>query len=352
MTKYYSLDNLKKQKDINGNEPYFYMITGNRSAGKTTALLLESLKLHKESGKQVLFLYRVKDEIGAVGEIYKDVLQLYPEYGITVETKKIVHGIVARMLLTTTNGEQNILGFAVALNDCDKLKKYSSIFVDVELIVFDEYQLENGKYLKDEIQKLQSVIFSVSRGGGKQSRPVKTYLLGNTVTLMNPYFIFFGIHKRLRDNTHFLRGDRWVAEFEFNKAASDAIDKNPMSAVFKGSNYVKYSKENVYLSDSSAFIDKATGKSNYLFTIIQDNESYAVREYYEQGIVFVDKTVDAGCPNVVTFDSASHNQNTLMLSTHAYIFDYLNNAYKLGLLRFKDLKCKNIILDILSITLL
>lgn len=352
MAKYYSLDNIKKQKDINGNEPFFYMITGNRSAGKTTALLLESLKLHKETGKQTLFLYRVKDEIGSVGEIYKDVLQLYPEYGLSVETKKIVHGIIARMILTTQDGEQSVLGFAVALNDCDKLKKYSSIFVDVELIVFDEYQLENGRYLKNEIQKLQSVIYSVCRGGGKQSRAVKTYLLGNTVTLMNPYFIFFGIHKRLRDNTHFIRGDRWLAEFEFNDDASKAIDENPLTAVFKNSNYVKYSKENVYLSDSSAFIDKATGKSNYLFTIIQDNDSYAVREYYEQGIVFVDRTVDGSCKNVVTFDSASHNQNTLMLSTHAYIFDYLNTSYKMGMLRFKDLKCKNVILDILSISIL
>lgn len=351
MTVYYTLDNIKKQKDINGEEPYFYMIVGNRSAGKTTALLIESLKLSREE-KQVLFLYRVKEEISAVGEIYKDVLQLYPEYGLAIKTKKIAHGIIAQMQLETSDGEEKVLGYAVALNDCDKIKKYSPLFKDIELIVFDEFMLENGRYLNKEIEKLQSIIFSVSRGGGRQSRPIKTYLLGNNVTLLNPYFIFFGIHKRLRDNTHFIRGERWIAEFEFNKSARDAIDANPMSKVFSNSNYVNYSKEGVYLNDATAFIDKATGKSNYLFTIVQDNEKYAVREYYEQGIVFVDKTVDGSNQNVVTFDSASHNQNTLMLSTHAYIYDYLLSTYKIGMLRFKDLKCKNVILDILSIKLL
>ena len=68
---YYNLDEIKSVKDLDGCEPILRMIIGNRSAGKTTALLIESLNKHKEDSSQVVFLYRTQDEIASSGKMYE-----------------------------------------------------------------------------------------------------------------------------------------------------------------------------------------------------------------------------------------------------------------------------------------
>lgn len=64
------------------------------------------------------------------------------------------------------------------------------MFKDVNLIVFDEFVLENNGYLKNEITKFESVLRSICRGKGKQVRDVPVYMLANYVVLLNPYYIF------------------------------------------------------------------------------------------------------------------------------------------------------------------
>lgn len=51
---FYNLDSIKNVKDLDDDEPILRMIIGNRSAGKTTALLIESLK-NVKNDKQVVF---------------------------------------------------------------------------------------------------------------------------------------------------------------------------------------------------------------------------------------------------------------------------------------------------------
>ena len=65
---YYNLDSIKNVKDLDNEEPILRMIIGNRSAGKTTALLIESLK-NVQNDKQVVFLYRTQDEISSSGKM-------------------------------------------------------------------------------------------------------------------------------------------------------------------------------------------------------------------------------------------------------------------------------------------
>lgn len=106
--------------------------------------------------------------------------------------------------------------------------------------------------------------------------------MANYVTLLNPYFIYFGIHKRLRDNTNFLRGHGWVAQFVINKDAQNAMNESKFAKVFKNSQYQKSSADGVYLCDASAFVESVSGNSRYIFTLVCGKDSYAVREYPEK----------------------------------------------------------------------
>lgn len=67
---YYNLDSIKNVKDLDNEEPILRMIIGNRSAGKTTALLIESLK-NVQNDKQVVFCIEHRMKYRAVEKCMK-----------------------------------------------------------------------------------------------------------------------------------------------------------------------------------------------------------------------------------------------------------------------------------------
>lgn len=330
-------------KDLEGKEPTIYMVTSNRSAGKTTAFLLEGLKKFKESKRKTILIYRHQYELNSSGVIFNSVLKLYNDLGNEITTITHARGLFYEILL---DGES--FAFAVSLNNVDSLKKYSPLFAEVDMCIFDEFQLENGSYLPKEVEKLQSLLLTIARGGGKQSRPIKVFLLGNNVSMLNPYFIFFDVVKRLKPETKFLRGTGWIAEFNFNESASKSIQENGLYRAFD-SQYMQYSANNKKLFNEDEFIDKCTGKAKYLFTIKHNGKLWGVREQLNTGITHISENFDNSCKNVLVFTSGEHSSNTVMLNKHSFIAKKLKESYQLGLLRFSSLNAKNVIYDILAL---
>jgi hypothetical protein len=341
---YYNPTKILNMKDLEGDTPSIYLITTNRSAGKTTAFLKKSLMDFRKGERQTVLLYRFQYELNACSDIYKDVLNLYPDYGKEMRAIPHAKGLFYEMFL-----DDKPFGFAVSLSNPDALKKYSPIFANVDNIIFDEFQSEVGKYLPKEVEKFQSIYLTIARGGGSQSRVVNVFMLGNMVSVMNPYFINLGIHKRLRAETNFMRGNGWVAEFGFNDSASKSIKKNGFFKAFASENYMAYSTEKIYLHDADIFIDKPKGRIKYICTIVHDGVQYGVREYFDEGIVYVSHKPDGSCKQVITFKAADHNQNTIMLTHYSYLWKNIKDAFNNGYLRFDDMKAKSAIYDILAI---
>ena len=341
---YYDGTKILNMKDLEGLTPSIYLISSNRSAGKTSYFLKLSLEEFINQKRKVILMYRNQYELNGAYKIYDDVMNIYGDLNGDITTQAIAKGLFYELFY---NDES--MGFAISLNNPDALKKYSPLFTDVYNIIFDEFQLENGRYLTKEVEKMQSVLFTIARGGGSQSRYVRLFMLANNVTIMNPYYITFGIHKRLKSDTKFMRGNGWVAEFGFYESAAVAIKSNPLARAFENSDYVKYSAGNEYLVMTDSFIERPKGKSKYIFTILHDNVAYGVRDCFEAGIMYVSKKVDASCLNVITFKAKDHNQNTMMLNHYCYFWKNIKDAFQRGYLRFDDLQTKNAIFDILAI---
>ena len=342
--KYYNPNIILNKKDLNGNEPNIFIITSNRSAGKTTGFLKKAIENYLKTGGQVALLYRFNYELSDGHKLFEEIFNLYPEYKGEMKSIAMARGLFYQM---TYNDK--ILGYAIALNNVDSMKKYSALFSKIEMIIFDEYQTESGKYLPNEVKKFQSILMTIARGGGKQSRTnVKAILLGNTVTIMNPYLIEFDIHKRLQKDTRFIRGDGWIAEFSFNESASNSIKENGLFKGFKDG-YKEFSTENIYLYNAMTFIDKPSGSFKYVCTILNEGIRYGVRLYWEEGILLINKKPDRDFKTVITFKNGDHNQNVLMANRFSWAFKTIKDAYYSGTLRFDDLKTKSMIFDILSI---
>ena len=91
--KYFDIHEALNKTDLDGKEPSIYMITSNRSAGKTTGCLKEQLEDFKDNGRKGMLFYREKYEIKACHEIYTDVLKLYPNLGEEMTSERRADGL-------------------------------------------------------------------------------------------------------------------------------------------------------------------------------------------------------------------------------------------------------------------
>lgn len=343
MSEYYDGTKLLSMLDINGNRPEIYMCTSNRNAGKTTYFQRWFVKRYIEYGEKFGILYRYNYELDdCADKIFKDIGKLFfPTY--TMTSKRRASGIYHELFL-----DDKSCGYAISLNSCDQLKKYSHLFSDIERLLFDEFQSESNHYCNDEIRKFISVHTSIARGNGEQIRRVPVYMLSNPVSIINPYYVELGISNRLRDDTKYLKGDGFVLEQGFVSSASEAQKNSGFNRAFSRNSYVAYSAECVYLNDSKAFIDKPVGSNRYICTLKYEGKDYGIREYPELGIVYCDDKPDTTFLNKITVTTDDHEINYVMLKRSDLFLSSLRYYFERGCFRFKDMKCKEVVLRALS----
>lgn len=340
---YYDGTKLLSMKDINGKTPEIFMCTSNRTGGKTTYFgrlaVNKFLKHKKKFGLTYRFNYELDD---ICDKFYKDIGSLFFN-GYEMTTKRRASGLFHELYLNDVS-----CGYAFALNGADQIKKYSHLFSDVDIMLFDEFQSETNHYCPDEVKKFISLHTSVARGQGKQVRYVPVYMMSNPVSIINPYYVAMGISNRLKDDTKFLRGDGFVLEQGFNESASVAQKESGFNRAFAGNEYVAYSSEAVYLNDSKAFIDRPVGNSRYICTLRYHGVDYGVKEYSELGIIYCDDKADRTFRTRITVTTEDHNINYVMLKRNDFFLSNLRVLFERGCFRFKDLRCKEAVLTALS----
>lgn len=343
MGEYYDGTKLLSMLDLNGAKPEIFICTSNRSAGKTTyfnRLIVNKFKKNKE---KFMLIYRYNYELDdCADKLFKDIEGLFFQ-GDTMTSKRKASGIFHELFLN-----EESCGYAISLNSADQLKKYSHLFSDVERMLFDEFQSETNHYCSDEIRKFVSIHTSVARGQGKQARYLPVYMIGNPVSIINPYYVELGISERLRDDTKFLRGDGYVLEQGFVKSASQAQRESGFNKAFARNSYVAYSSQCVYLNDNKAFIEKPNGTGKYLCTLRYNGTDYGVREFAEAGCIYVDDKSDTSFRFKITVTTNDHEINYVMLKRNDMFLSTLRVYFEKGCFRFKDLKCKEAVLKALS----
>lgn len=340
---YYDGTKLLSMLDLDGLKPEIFLCTSNRTAGKTTYFSRLCVKKFLDKGEKFAILYRFNYELDECAEkFYKDISQLFFK-GTTMTSKRRAKGIFHELFI-----DEIPCGYAISLNSADQLKKYSHLFSDVVRIMFDEFQSETNHYCSDEVKKLISIHTSIARGNGEQIRYVPVYMIGNPVSLLNPYYIELGIAERLKDDTKFLRGNGFILEQGYNESASKAQQESGFNKAFSKNKYVAYSSQSVYLNDNKAFIEKPKGDSRYLITLKYMGEEYGIREFADEGVIYCDNRPDTSYKWKITVTTDDHEINYVMLKRNDLILTNLRYYFERGCFRFKDLKCKEVVLKALS----
>lgn len=343
MSEYYDGTKVLSMKDINGELPEIYMVTTNRTGGKTVFFSRLLVNKYKKGQGKFALIYRYNYELDdCADKFFKDIKGLFFPTD-NMSSKRRANGIFHELFLNDKS-----CGYAMSLNSADQIKKYSHLFSDVDRMLFDEFQSETNHYCTDEITKLLSIHTSIARGQGEQVRYVPLYMLSNPVSLINPYYVEMGISERLQEDTKFLRGDGFVLEQGFVKSASDAQKQSGFNRAFSRNKYVAYASECVYLNDNKAFVEKPDGFGKYVCTIKYKGVDYGIREYAESGIIYCDDRCDHSFKLKITVTTDDHEINYVMLKRNDMFLTHLRYFFEKGCFRFKDLRCKEAVLKALS----
>lgn len=347
---FYDGTKLLSLNDANGKKPEIFICSTNRSAGKTTYFNRLVTRRFFKTGEKFMLVFRFGYEVDGVAEkFFSDIRGLFfPNYRMTAKNRS--KGVYQELFIAKNDDESigESCGYAVALNQADAVKRFSHLFNAVGSMLFDEFQSETGKYAPGEVDKLISLHMSVARGNGKQIRYVPIYMLSNAVSLINPYYVALGISNRLNSKTRFLRGDGYVVEQGYVESAAVAQKESGFNRAFSSSKYVDHASENLYLNDNAAFIEKMEGRGRYLATVLYDGVSYGIRSFDSEGIVYMDNRPDVTYPDKITVTVEDHRTNYVMLMHNSLFIQQMRYFFEKGCFRFRDLKCKEAALRLLS----
>lgn len=181
--KYYELDNiLTKNAHIN-------FIIGERSNGKTTAVLRHIVKDYYETGRRGMIVRQMEEDIkgfratalfaainnGMVEELTNDEYHAVKCFRRSYYLGKLNDD--GEMVY-----EKDPFAQLVSLSQADHNKSIS--FPNVGTIMFDEFMRQGGQMLTDELKKFDSIISTIVR----EKDMATIFLVANTVSWNSPYF--------------------------------------------------------------------------------------------------------------------------------------------------------------------
>ena len=347
--KYFDVKYLLNMKDKNGETPeLFFVVSRVRGAGKTTSIGKTLLNNFFDDGsKFVLFVREAKCLGNYASGLLKGVLDLFYE-GWSIEEKTAIKGVFTRIILSRGQDEEKEsceVGYVINIKNVRNVKEVSSEFTDASIGFFDEFQDASGKYLPNEVDKFLDVHTSIARGGGKQRRYFPVIFASNTLSIINPYFLATGLTKHLQPNTKKYRGDGFVYMRFENKDLAQIHADSGMSKAFSGNKTIDYFDDSWLLDNTTGICNnEGWGRSCYIATLVDGNESYSVQYFQYSDIYYFSKKIDQTWPIRYTL-SVDGSPNPALKSSLCY--RAILKAIEQGKMRFDSIESKRICLEVI-----
>ena len=331
------------------------IIVGNRGGGKSYGAKEKAVENFIKKKEQFGYIRRYKDDLKKpLEQFYKDIAQEFPEHECKVEGDKVYIRLKADPKQKWS--EKDLAGYGFSLSTANNKKSMS--FPDISMLIYDEFLLEEGnqRYLPNEVEKLLNLYETIARPGSGHRR-VTLWMLGNAISITNPYFLYWGLKmpKTMDKN------GKWIwkhptrpilVEDVRNEGFIDAKRNTEFGQLVDGTNYADYSIENKFLLDDDTFIEKKSQYARHLFNFVYRAEKFGVWYDYTEGKMWVSQSCD---PSGMTysFTMKDHKPNTMLWKSKnktVYLKQFLE-AFKQGILHFESMNIKNMCYEILKMSM-
>lgn len=276
----------------------FNFIVGNRGGGKTYGFKDWAIKDYLKTGSQFVYVRRYDTELKTTDKFFEDIKVAYPTHEFNVKSGK-------SQMFFYIDGK--IAGYGIPLS---KAKIFKSVaFPRVNKIGFDEFIIDKGvyHYLHDEVVCFLELYETIAR----MRENVRAFFLANSVSMYNPYFLYFDI--TLPYGTNFKKANDVLIELVADTEFIEAKSQTRFAKMLKDTDYYAYSVENKFLRDNNDFIAKKTGQCIDLFEFIWQGTTYTVWESREDYAFFIE--ISKGRQKVIKYalSKADHSVDTNMI---------------------------------------
>lgn len=307
----------------------FNFVIGPRGAGKTYGAKKRVIKNFLKDGSQFVYLRRYETEMpnAQMRNFFSDVSQEFP-------------GIEFMCLNSTMKINGKIAGWYFPLSKGNMLK--SIPFPNVTLIIFDEFIINTGmvRYLQNEVVTFLETYSTISR-----DRDVQVLFLANSITFINPYFVYFNISMEKGQKTKLMR-DISVELFE-NADFTEHMKQTRFGRLISDTSYGNYAMENEFLLDTDSFIEKLP-KDCDCIAILRFGSTQLGLFRTVGNKMYLSETIDPTCIVRLVVKENDHDETTVLAPRNNVVMRQLAENFAIGNVRFTSQKSKSVTYDLLK----
>nr|MDD3139064.1 phage DNA encapsidation protein [Lachnospiraceae bacterium] len=239
----------------------FYFCIGGRGTGKTYWFKRFCIRKFIQKKHRWVYIRRYKSELKMKGSILDDVSNEFPN-----------HKLEVRGFEMFCDGES--MGYIVTLSTQKTAK--GQVFDNIKNIIYDEFMFETTafyRYLDNEVEMFMEMFESIAR----LNDDVRAYFLANSVSIINPYFLYYNIEPELyHDESKMIEhvitkndinGVQLVTDVYYNEYFKEHKEDTKFGKLVSGTNFGDYLINNKMKTDSSLFIEKRPKICKYMYTI-------------------------------------------------------------------------------------
>lgn len=305
-------------------------VVGDRRVGKTFKYKLRAIKRSLiKHAITFMWLRIMKTEIDeAKASFFEDIekLNVFPEYSF-----KVVGNYGYATLLDT--GETFPICYFGFIKNAQTIK--GTAFPYVECVYLDEFMQEEGMQpCRNMVTLLFSILYSVF-----SLKTIRCVLLGNAVTMVNPFFVHYGV----RDiNRSFTKGKDYVIEnvnFEPRYAKfRENAKQSDFGKLVKGTDYEKYALDNKFVLDDTSDVEKKKLSKNDNICAFQLEN--LVNVYVDKDYLYFEKVKKTDAPTYTPFVNKAKN-DIIYMKYSAELFKRIFSLVNVRKVVYSDLVTKS-----------
>lgn len=322
------------RNDLLSYNALFNFVVGERGTGKTYQFKDWAISDFIKNKNQFVYVRRYKTEFKDIGNFFDDIIKKYPEHEFSVAHGKFYI-------------DKEIAGFYIPLST--SITKKSVAYPNVNKIGFDEFILEKSTlhYLPNEVNAFLGLYETIARDRNN----VRVMFMANSVTLINPYFLFFDLQVSKTKRFWTFKNNDLVVELTDLVEFKEHKKQTRFAKLIDGTEFSKYSIEGEFTGDNYEFIQSKTPNSYYCFTLVYKGESLGVWCDSKLGLMFVSSKVDMTYPLKYAITTNDHKPNMIVLSNKysREKIKVLTKIYEYGALRYESLKIKSMMFEIFKL---
>ena len=318
------------------------IIIGERGVGKTYFWKTFAVKRFLNKNKQFAYIRRYDTDLEAsVGssndnKFFEQIKNEFPD-----STFKITKSKKVRKLYI----DNKICGYALPLSAADSLK--SSSYENVDIIIYDEFQLKEGStqhYLRNEPEIILDLIETIGR-----LRDIRVFCLGNAISSTCPLMAYFDLSLPYNTDIKLFKDNTIAVEYIRNEKYREVKKASRFGKLIDGTRYGKYAIDNEFLTDSKAFIKKKDNNAKFYFMLIVNSKIYGVWRDFKNQIIYISNDYDPNCLVKFALHEEDHTESTVLAKVRSnFWFKQIIEYYRLGKLCFESQTVKNLVMQELN----